>query len=69
VNERWAIYKKRRRDNWAATEEEKKEEENYERFLAKFLKKHGRLPRLEDEDPYMAEFIDFLPGIRKRLRN
>lgn len=59
VNEAWAIYQKCKRDNRAPIEEEKKEEENYQRFLTN---RHGRLPRLADGDPYMAEFIEFLLG-------
>src|SRR5215471_11030201 len=67
VNEAWAVYKKRRQNNWAPTEKEKKKEEEYEQFLTEFVNKHGRLPRSADENPYMAEFGDFLPGFRKRI--
>ena len=51
-----------------STKKEKKKKK-YESFLAKFLKKHGRLSNLADEDPYMAEFMDFLSEIRKCLCN
>ena len=38
-------------------------------FLIKFLKKHERKPRLADEETYMAEFMNFLSGIRKCFYN
>jgi len=65
INEAWAVYKKRKRDNWTATAEEKNKEEKYEQFLTDFLDQNGRLPDLRDEDPYMKEFEGFLPGVRR----
>jgi hypothetical protein len=74
MNEAWAVYKKRKRDNWASTAEEKEEEEKYEQFLADFMDQNGgRLPDLQrGEDSYMTDFKEFLPGVRrfwKRLCN
>ena len=69
VNEAWAVYKKRKRNNLASTKEEKGKEKEYEQFLAKFMNKHGRLPRSADEDSFMAEFGDFLPQFRKHMCN
>ena len=61
ANEAWAIQKKCKCDNLASTQEKN---EKYKQFLAGFLNKHGRLPRLVGENPYIEEYDGF-SGIRR----
>jgi hypothetical protein len=60
--------KKPKQDWRIPTKEEEEEEEAYERFLTAFMDKHGRLPSSVDEDPQIAEFGGYLPGLRRLRR-
>ena len=65
INEAWTVYKKHKQDNWTSTAEEKKKEKKYEQFLTDFLNQNDRLSDLQDENLYMKEFEEFLPGVRR----
>jgi len=57
--------KKPKQDWRIPTEEEEEEEASYKRFLTGFINQHGRLPNSSDEDPQMADFEGYLPGLRR----
>ena len=56
-------FTKKPKQDWRIPTE--KEEEAYERFLTGFINQHGRLPNSSGEDPQMADFEGYLPGLRR----